>query len=114
MGSRLTQKAKDLYYRTWHDNHERGVYQYKSYKLQYITICRWMPGEIDPLTRQIYTEIAYIPTINGTRLNDKGGGVRTEDPFSFKTLEEAKAGAMNQIDKNIEFNKAVRYIRGKY
>lgn len=79
----------------------------------YITICRFMPGEKDPLTQEPFTKVSYIPTINGSRINDRGGGVRTDAPFSFDTLEEAKTGAMNQVDKNVEFSKEIRYVRIK-
>lgn len=113
MGSRLTKKGKELHYHTWHDNEECGVYLYRNYKMCYITICRFMPGEKDPISNEKFEKVSYIPAINGARLNDKGGGVRSDNRFSFDTLDEAKTEAMAQIDKNVEFNKHVRYVRIK-
>lgn len=113
MGSRLTKKAKEFHYHTWHDNHECGVYLYRNYKMCYITICRFMPGEKDPITNETFTKISFIPTINGARINDRGGGVRTDAQYSFESLDEAKTGAMKQIDRNVEFSKEVRYVRIK-
>lgn len=85
----------------------------RNYNMFYITITRWMPGEKDPITQETYTKIQYIPTINGTRLNDKGTHKSDTIKWMFDTLEEAKQGAMNQVDKNREDTKNIRYVRIK-
>lgn len=109
----MSKSAKIEHFHSWHDNHERGVYLYRSYKMCYITICRFMPGERDPSTNEIHTKVAFIPTVNGLRLHNRGNGVYTDTPYSFDTLEQAKNGAMRQIDIDREMNKDVRYVRIK-
>ena len=61
---------------------------------------------------EIFNQITYIPHINGFRLHDRGGGVRSESiEYKFPTLEDAKIQTMKQVDKTIEFAKDVRYVR---
>jgi hypothetical protein len=111
MGRSMTKRQKELHYHTWEDNEERGVYKYREYNMSYIYITRWMPGEIDPVTCEKYTKIQYIPTINGVRLHDRGSIKCDQTQWKFDTLEEAKKGAMAQIDKNRELSKSIRYVR---
>jgi hypothetical protein len=111
MGRSMTQKQKELHYHTWEDNEERGVYKLRNYNMHYITITRWMPGEKDPVTTEVYDKIQYIPTINGFRLNNRGSHVCENTKWKFDNLEEAKNGAKLQIDKNFEAAKGIRYVR---
>lgn len=113
MGRPMTKQQKELHYRTWEDNDECGVYRMRNYNMFYITITRWMPGEKDPVTSETYTKIQYIPTINGSRLNDKGTHKCENTKWSFDNLDDAKIGAMKQVDKNREDNKDIRYVRIK-
>ena len=113
MGRAMSKLQKELHYRTWEDNDEYGVYKMRNYNMSYITITRWMPGEKDPVTCETYTKIQFIPTINGTRLNDRGTHKCDTTKWKFDTLEEAKTGAMYQIDKNAEMSKNFKYTRIK-
>lgn len=108
----MSKKVRAEYYHTWHDDNQTGTYFYRNYKLRYLTITRYMPGEKDPITNEIFNQITYIPHINGFRLHDRGGGVRSESiEYKFPTLEDAKIQTMKQVDKTIEFAKDVRYVR---
>lgn len=113
MGRSISKAQKELYYHTWEDNEVCGVYRMRNYNMSYITITRWMPGEKDPVTSEIYTKIQFIPTINGTRLHDKGTTKCDITTWKFDTLEEAKTGAMYQIDKNTKMNMNFKYTRIK-
>ncbi len=110
MGRSMSKKQKELHYHSWEDNHERGVYIMRNYKMSYITITRWMPGEIDPITKETYTEIQYIPTTNGTRLNNRFTHVSQDIQWRFNTLEEAKMGAMKNIDFNRELSLMTKIV----
>jgi len=111
MGRSMTKKARAEYNHTWNDNDYTGTYFYRNYKLCYLTIMRYMPGEKDPITKETYTQITYVPSINGLRLHNRGGGIYNYDiPHEFATLNEAKIGAMKQVDKNVEFAKGVKYV----
>ena len=111
MGRSMTKKARAEYNHTWNDDDRSGTYFYRNYKLCYLTIVRYMPGEKDPTTKKTYEQITYIPSINGFRLHNRGGGIYNDEiPHEFSTLNEAKAGAMNQVDKNIESAKNFKYV----
>ena len=113
MGRSMSPAQKKLHYNTWIDNDERGVYIMRNYNMSYITITRWIPGEIDPITNEQYTKIQYIPTINGSRLNNRGTHICENTKWRFNTIDEAKIGAMKQVDYNFEQSKGVRYVRIK-
>lgn len=113
MGRSMTKKAKIEYFHTWHDNDQGGVYVYRNYKLKYITILRFLPNETDPVTNEVYKKVTYVPSVNGFRLHNRGNHYCNTTVYKFDTLQEAKDGAMKQIDKDIESAKNFKYVYSK-
>jgi len=96
--SKASSKAK--YWHTWYDDHKKGYFFIRDYNRCRIEILRYNKGEEDPVTKEVFKEGIYLPTICGMRLNYSWHNSYDDHPIYFKSLESAKFHACKKWDLN--------------